>query len=159
VLDAAALSPDDARSLAGVAEITFITGDAQRSLELASRALDRDPCDVSAVQSLARAAGALQEDEAFASWRIANGLAPGDVAVASELARLAARRGQLPYAIWVMERLREFHPMLGVDYHITLAWLFIAAERLGEARLEAELAKVLDPDGAGVKELWEQLDQ
>jgi SAM-dependent methyltransferase len=157
VLDAAALSPDDARSLAGLSEISLLTGDGQRSLELAIGALERDPCEPSAVQSLARAAAALQQDEAFASWRIANGLEPADIAVASELSRIAANRGQLPYAIWVMERLREFHPMLGVDYHVTLAWLLIAAERAGEARLEAEIAKVMEPESPGVIELCKHL--
>jgi SAM-dependent methyltransferase len=158
VLDAATLSPEDARPLAGLAEISFITGDAQRSLELAIRALERDPCEPIAVQSLARAAGLLQEEEAFASWRIANGLEPADIGVASELSRIAANRGQLPYAIWVMERLRDFHSQLGVDYHVTLAWLLIAADRTGEARLEAEIAKVMEPESPGVKELCEHLE-
>jgi SAM-dependent methyltransferase len=157
VLDAATLSPDDARPLAGLAEISYITGDAQRSLELAIRALERDPCELIAVQSLARAAGSLQEEEAFASWRIANGLAPADIGVATELSRIAANCGQVPYAIWVMERLRDFHSQLGVDYHVTLAWLLVAADRVGEARLEAEIAKVMDPESLGVRELCEQL--
>jgi 2-polyprenyl-3-methyl-5-hydroxy-6-metoxy-1,4-benzoquinol methylase len=157
VLDAAALSPDDARSLAGLSEVSLITGDGQRSLELAIGALERDPCDPNAVQSLARAAASLQEDEAFAAWRIANALAPSDLGVATELSRLAAGRGQIAYAIWVMERLQSFHAALGVDYHVTLAWLYATAERLGDARLEAELARVKDPDSQGVKELWAHL--
>lgn len=158
VLDAAALSPDDARSLASLSEISFVTGEARRALELAMGALDRDPCDPSAVQSLARAAGAVIEDEAYASWRIANGLSPADVMVATELARRAAERSELGYAIWVLERLREFRPELGVDYHVTLAWLFVTAGRTGDARLEAELARVIAPESAGVKELWQHLE-
>jgi 2-polyprenyl-3-methyl-5-hydroxy-6-metoxy-1,4-benzoquinol methylase len=157
VLDAAALSPDDARSLAGLSEVSLITGDGARSLELAIGALERDPCDPNAVQSLARAAASLQEDEAFAAWRIANALVPSDLGVATELSRLAALRGQLPYAIWVMERLQSFHAELGVDYHVTLAWLYATAERLGDARLEGEIARVKDPDNQGVKELWAHL--
>jgi predicted TPR repeat methyltransferase len=158
VLDAAALSPDDARSLAGMSELTFATGDTPRSLELAIGALERDPCEPNAVQSLARAAESLQRDEAFASWRIANGLTPADIGVASEASRLAAERGEHMYAIWVLERLREFHGDLGVDYHVTLAWLYVNAGRLGEARLEGELARAQDPDSMGVKELWAHLD-
>jgi hypothetical protein len=157
VLDAAALSPDDARSLATLSEVSFATGDAPRSLELAIGAVERDPCEPNAVQSLARAAQSLERDEAFASWRIANGLAPADIAVASEASRLAAERGEHMYAIWVFERLREFHGDLGVDYHVTLAWLYESAGRLGEARLEAELARAKDPDSTGVKELWAHL--
>jgi hypothetical protein len=157
VLDAAALSPDDARSLASLSEISFVTGDAPRSLELAIGAVERDPCEPNAVQSLARAAETLQRDEAFASWRIANGLAPADIAVASEASRMAAARGEHMYAIWVFERLREFHGDLGVDYHVTLAWLYESAGRPGEARLEAELARAMDPESMGVKELWAHL--
>jgi 2-polyprenyl-3-methyl-5-hydroxy-6-metoxy-1,4-benzoquinol methylase len=158
VLDAAALSPDDARSLAGMSELSFATGDTPRSLELAIGALERDPCEPNAVESLARAAESLQRDEAFASWRIANGLTPADIGVASEASRLAAERGEHLYAIWVLERLREFHGDLGVDYHVTLAWLYVNAGRLGEARLEGELARAKDPDSMGVKELWAHLD-
>lgn len=157
VLDAATLSPDDARSLASLSEVLFVTGDAPRSLEIAIGALERDPCEPNAVQSMARAAQSLQRDEAFASWRIANGLAPGDIGVASEASRLAAERGEHMYAIWVLERLREFHGELGVDYHVTLAWLYVNAGRLGEARLEAELARAKDPESMGVKELWAHL--
>ncbi|HTV21379.1 MAG TPA: methyltransferase domain-containing protein [Polyangiaceae bacterium] len=157
VLDAAALSPDDARSLAGLSELSFATGDPKRSLELAIGAVERDPCEPNAVQSLARAAESLQRDEAFATWRIANGLAPADIAVASEASRLASERGEHMYAIWVLERLREFRGELGVDFHTTLAWLYVNAERVGEARLEAELARAKDPDAPGVKELWAHL--
>lgn len=157
VLEAAALSPDDARALAGLSELSFATGDAPRALELAIGAVERDPCDPGAVQSLARAAAGLQRDEAFTTWRIANGLAPADIGVASETSRMAAERGQHQYALWVLERLREFHGDLGVDYHVTLAWLYATAGRLGEARLEAELARAKEPESAEVKELWTHL--
>jgi 2-polyprenyl-3-methyl-5-hydroxy-6-metoxy-1,4-benzoquinol methylase len=157
VLDAATLSPDDARSLAGLAEVSYLTGDVSQSLELAIGALERDPCEPNAVQSLARAAANLKEDEAFAMWRIANGLSPADIGVASELSQRAAARGEHLYAIWVLERLREFHADLGVDYHVTLAWLYLGAGRPGDARLEAELARVKDPEAQGVKELWAHL--
>lgn len=157
VLQAAALSPGDARSLASLANISFAAGEHQRSLELAMGALERDPCDPGAMQCLARAAGVMLDDEAYASWRIANGLVPSDVEIATEVARRAAVRSDLRYAIWVLERVREFRPDLGVDYHVTLAWLYLTADRPGDARLEAELARVMDPESAGVKELWEHL--
>jgi SAM-dependent methyltransferase len=159
VLDAASLSPDSARSLAGLSEVSFLTGDAASSLELAIRALEHDPCEPSAVQSLARAAAGLREEEALAAWRIANSLAPADLSVAIELSRMAARRGELEYAVWVLERLREFHAELNVDYHVTLAWLYITADRQGDARLEAEIARVMDAESVGVKELWEHLGE
>jgi len=157
VLKAASLSPDDPRSLASLSEISLAAGEHQRSLELAMGALERDPCDPSAMQSLARAAGVMIDDEAYASWRIANGLVPSDVGIATEVARRAAARSELGYAIWVLERVRQFRPDLGVDYHLALAWLYVTADRIGDARLEAELARVMKPESAGVKELWEHL--
>jgi hypothetical protein len=107
---------------------------------------------------MAGAADRLQQPEAFASWRIANGLAPSDLASAIEASRLAAAHGELPYAIWVLERVRKFRDDLGADFHVTLAWLYAARERFGEARLEAELARVQEPDSAAVAELLEHLD-
>ena len=157
VLDAAALSPGNARTLAGLSEVSFITGEKQQAIELAISALEHDPCEPTAVQCLARAASTMGADDAFASWRIANGLTPGDVSVASELSCLAAQRGEMMYAIWVLERLREFRTDLGADYHVTLAWLYLNAGRAGEARLEAEIARVQDAEHQGVKELWAHL--
>lgn len=158
VLDAASLSPNDVRALASLAEISFVVGDGARALELSMSALERDPCDPAAVQCLARAAGEVRDDEAYASWRIANGLVPGDIDVATELARRAVARSDLSYAIWVLERLREFRENLSADYHVTLAWLYATAGRTGDARLEAELARVMEPLSTGVKELWEFLE-
>jgi tetratricopeptide (TPR) repeat protein len=157
LLDAAQQSPGHPRALAGLAEVSLITGDARQALTLAVRALETDPCDLRAVQVLASAAEHLEQPEAFASWRIANGLAPADLASASEVSRLAAAQNELPYAIWVLERVRAFRSDLSADFHITLAWLYAARERLGEAQLEVELARVKDPQSSAVAELLAHL--
>jgi len=158
LLDAAALGPGNARALTGLAEVSLLAGERAQALELAIKALERDPCELVAVQSLARAAEGLGEHDAYASWRIANGLAPADLATAIEVSRIAASRGELSYAIWVLERLRDFRSDLGADVHTTLSWLYLTANRAGEARLEAQLARVKDPDSPGVHELWAHLD-
>ncbi|HEU4577655.1 MAG TPA: methyltransferase domain-containing protein [Polyangiaceae bacterium] len=158
LLDAAQTSAGHPRALAGLAEISLLTGDARQALALAVRALETDPCELSAVQAMAGAADRLEQPEAFASWRIANGLAPSDLASAIEASRLAAAHGELPYAIWVLERVRRFRSDLGADFHVTLAWLYAARERFGQARLEAELARVQEPDSAAVAELLAHLD-
>jgi hypothetical protein len=107
---------------------------------------------------MAAAADQLQQPEAYASWRLANGLAPADLAGAIETSRLAAASGELAYAVWVMERVRLFRADLTADFHVTLAWLYAGWNRLGEARLEAELARVKAPDSPAVLELWSQLE-
>jgi tetratricopeptide (TPR) repeat protein len=157
LLEAARVAPNNARALAGLAELSLLSGDARQALELAVRALEQDPCDVVAMQALARGAQKLEQADAFASWRIANALAPADIETAIELSRLAAARGQLGYAIWVLERVRAFRDDLVADFHVTLGWLYVSHGRLGEARLEAELARVKEPGSSAVRELWAEL--
>jgi tetratricopeptide (TPR) repeat protein len=158
LLDAAQTSPGHPWALAGLAEASLISGDPHQALTLAVRALETDPCELRAVQVLAAGAEQLQQPEAYASWRLANGLAPADLPSAIETSRLAAARGELPYAVWVLERVRLFRDDLTADFHVTLAWLQAGRGRLGEARLEAELARVKSPDSPAVQELFAQLD-
>ena len=47
---------------------------------------------------------------------------------------------------------------LVADFHVTLGWLDVAHGRLGEARLEAELARVKEPESSAVRELWAELE-
>lgn len=153
LLEAARLSPGHPRALAGLAELSLISDDPRQALSLAVRALETDPCDARAVQVLASAADRLEQPEAFASWRLANGLAPADLGSAFEVSRLAAAHGEVPYAIWVMERVRAFRDDLNADFYVTLAWLYAARGCFGEARLEADLARVKAPDSSAVAEL------
>ncbi len=158
LLDAAQTSPGHPRALAGLAEASLVSGEPHQALTLAVRALETDPCEQRAVQVLAAGADQLQQPEAYASWRLANGLAPAELAAAIETSRLAASRGDLPYAVWVLERVRMFRDDLSEDFHVTLAWLYASRERLGEARLEAELARVKAPSSPAVQELLAHLD-
>jgi len=157
LLDAAQTSPGHPRALAGLAEVSLIADDPRQALSLAVRALETDPCDARAVQAMASAADRLDQPEAFASWRIANGLAPAELSSAFEVSRLAAAQGEIPYAIWVMERVRAFRDDLNADFYVTLAWLYAAHGRFGQARLEGELARIKAPDSSAVSELWAYL--
>jgi len=158
LLAAAALHPGHPRILAGLAEVSLVSGEKLQALSLAIRALENDPCELVAVQALARAADGLEQHDAFATWRIANGLGPADFETAIELSRSAANRGELAFAIWVLERLRDFGGELGAGFHETLSWLYVNAGRRGEAQLEAEVARVKAPDSDSVVELLAHLD-
>ncbi|HKO94469.1 MAG TPA: methyltransferase domain-containing protein [Polyangiaceae bacterium] len=157
LLDAARNTPEHVRALAGIAEVSLFSGEARRALLIAVQALESDPCDLHAVQALARAAHRLEQPEAVASWRLANGLAPADLASAIELARMSAVGGKLEFAIWVLERVRGYREDLPADFHVTLAWLYTSSGAGGEARLEAELARVKEPTSLAVAELLAHL--
>jgi tetratricopeptide (TPR) repeat protein len=156
-LQVLSFAPGSVRSRVGLAEISLATNERAQALELAVSALEGDPCNGSAVQAVARAAEGIRDVDAYATWRIANGLTPADFGAAIEVARSAAGLGELPFAIWVLERLRDFRADLTADFHVTLAWLYLGAGRAGEARLEAELARVKDAESGAVIELWAQL--
>jgi tetratricopeptide (TPR) repeat protein len=157
-LEAANLCPQNVPALVGLAELSLRSGELTQALELAIRALERDPCDVGAVRILARAGESLGQHDALATWRIANALDPSDLETAIELSRLAAGAGEFAYAIWVLERLRDFKHDLAADFHVTLSWLYLSTDRAGDARLEAQIARVKDPASSGVSELCAHLD-
>jgi len=157
LLDAAKGTPDHVRALAGIADVSLFSGDAHHALGIAVQALEGDPCDLRAVQALANAAHQLEQPEAVASWRLANGLAPSDLASAIELARRSAVSGEVQFAIWVLERVRGYRADLPSDFHVTLAWLYASHGSLGEASLEAELARVKEPGSLAVTELLAHL--
>jgi SAM-dependent methyltransferase len=157
LLEVLAFAPGSVRSRVGLSEFSLQSGEQPQALELAVSAVEADPCDGAAVQAVARAAEGLRDVDAYATWRIANGLAPADFDTAIEVARCAAGLGDLPFAIWVLERLRDFRADLPADFHVTLSWLYLTSGRGGDARLEAELARVKDADSAAVIELCAQL--
>jgi SAM-dependent methyltransferase len=155
---AARIAPESARPLAGLSLLSLQGDDRATALSLAVQALDCDPTEAFAAQALAESADSLQQEDALAAWRITSNLAPADLKAASELARHACARGDVAYAIGVLERLRQFRSDLGVDFHVTLAWLCLQAGRSGDARLEAEVARVMDPEAEAVLELWAELE-
>jgi len=159
LLDTAHSAPDHARALSGIADVSLFSGDAHHALRISVQALECDPCDLRAVQSLAHAAHRLEQPEAIASWRLASGLAPADLTSAIELARLSAASGEVEFAIWVLERVRGYREDLPSDFHVTLGWLYATHTRWGEARLEVELARVKEPASLAVAELLAYLGE
>jgi len=157
LLEVLSFAPSSVRSRVGLSEFSLQSGERAQALELAVSALEADPCDRAAVQAVARAAEGLRDVDAYATWRIASGLAPADFDTAIEVARLAASLGDLPFAIWVLERLRDFRADLPTYFHVTLSWLYLTAGRGGDARIEAEFARVKDADDAAVIELCAHL--
>lgn len=157
LLQAAEWQPLDPRPLAGLAEICLISNEPVEALHLAVRSVELDECYLPGARVLAKAAGEMKHEDSLTTWRLANSLAPGDLQTAIELARASSEQGELPYAIWVMERVRDFCGELGCDFHVTLAWLLMGAGRVGEAQVEAEIARVQRPDSASVADLWEHL--
>jgi tetratricopeptide (TPR) repeat protein len=158
LLSAARHAPASARPLAGLSLLSLVGNDRTSALSLAVQAIQNDPAEAAAAQALAEAAESLQQADALAAWRLTSSLAPADVRAASELARLAAERGDFAYAISVLERLRDFRADVGVDFHVTLGWLCLQAGRTADARLEAEMARVIDPDAGAVRELWARIE-
>jgi SAM-dependent methyltransferase len=158
LLGAAREAPSSARPLAGLSLLSLVANDRTSALSLAVQAIENDPAEAAAAQALAEAADSLQQADALAAWRLTSSLAPADVRAASELARLAAERGDFAYAISVLERLREFRADVGVDFHVTLGWLCLQAGRVADAQLEAEVARVMDPEGDAVRELWARIE-
>ena len=91
--------------------------------------------------------------DALNAWRIAVNLAPDDLEVATGLARASAARQNYGFAIHVFERLRGYDTALGLQFHVTLAWLLLADGRKNDAAVEARYAAAIAPDDAAVSEL------
>jgi SAM-dependent methyltransferase len=151
------LSTSDSRALSGLARVALATGEVDDALRLALDALQRDPTDASAHTAMAVAAEQLSLPDAWNSWRIAVNLAPDDLEVATGLARASAARQNYAFAIHVFERLRGYETTLGLQFHITLAWLLLADGRKNDAAVEARYAAAIAPDDAAVSELTDAI--
>jgi len=151
--EANALSDSDGRALCGLARVALATGEVHDALRLAIDALHRDPLDGSAHTVMAVAAEHLSPADAWNSWRIAVNLTPDDLEVATGLARASAARQNYGFAIHVFERLRGYDNALGVQFHVTLAWLLLADNRKNDAAVEARYAAAIAPEDPAVKEL------
>jgi len=147
------LSDSDGRALCGLARVALASGEVNDALRLAVDALQRDPIDGSAHTVMAVAAEQLSPPDAWNSWRIAVNLAPDDLEVATGLARSSAARQNYAFAIHVFERLRGYDTALGIQFHVTLAWLLLADSRKNDAAVEARYAAALAPDDPAVVEL------
>jgi len=147
------LSDSDGRALSGLARVALATGEVDDALRLAVDALQRDSTDAEAHTAMAVAAEHLSLPDAWNSWRIAVNLAPDDLEVATGLARASAARQNYAFAIHVFERLRGYDTALGLQFHVTLAWLLLADGRKNDAAVEARYAAAIAPGDAGVSEL------
>jgi tetratricopeptide (TPR) repeat protein len=144
------LSESDGRALSGLARVALATGEADDALHLALNAVQRDPTDAAAHTAMAVAAERLSLPDAWNSWRVALSLAPDDIEVATGLARASAARQNFAFAIHAFERLRGYDTTLGVQFHVTLAWLLLGDGRKKDAAREASFAAAIAPDDAAV---------
>lgn len=159
LFQAGELDPKDPRPLVGLSRISLITGSAHDALKLALDAVRLDPSDASATAAVARAAGHLQHPDAFTAWRLAAGLAPDDAAIATELARCAAERGDYAFGLAALTRLRQYAEAFSPSLHVTVAWLLIAEGHLADAVIEARTATALDASDPGLTALWQALSE
>jgi SAM-dependent methyltransferase len=147
------LAPRDGRGWTGLARLAIATGQIAEGLRLAEDAVRRDPTEPEPNALTALAAEQLGHASAFSAWRIASNLAPDDLGIATGLARVAAARRDLAFAISVFERVRDYGDALAPDFHVTLAWLLLANGRKNDAAVEARYAATIGPDAPGVTDL------
>jgi len=118
----------------------------------------REPTAASANTAMALAAEQLAHPDAFNAWRVAANLAPDDPDAATGLARVSAAKQNFAFAIQVLERLRGYGSVLGVQFHVTLGWLLLADGRKSDAAVEARYAATLAPSDPAVHELASALE-
>ncbi len=143
----------DGRALSGLARVALATGELDDAFRLALDALKRDPTEAAVNTAMALAAEQLSHPDAFNAWRVAANLAPDDPEAATGLARVSTAKENYSFAIQVFERLRGYGSALGVDFHVTLAWLLLADGRKSDASVEARYASALAPSDLAVTEL------
>lgn len=154
LMTAAALDPDDARPLAGLAELSFLTNDVPTALRLGLEAAQRDPCEPSASRIAAFAALALGHRDAMSAVRVANNLAPDDFDLARALSEAASRLGDGGPGVAALERVRAYGDDQGASLHVELSRALLAQGRRADAELEARLARARHPEDPEVIELW-----
>jgi SAM-dependent methyltransferase len=147
------LSDSDGRALSGLSRVALASGAVEDALRFALDALQRDPTDAATHTAMAVAAERLSLPDAWNAWRIAVNLSPDDLELATGLARASAARQNYAFAIHVFERLRGYDAALGLEFHVTLAWLLLADGRKNDAAVEARCAAAIAPEDEAVGEL------
>lgn len=149
-----ARAPDDARVLSTLAQLSMSMGSMDDAARFAIAAAERDPADPSVALALAQAVGdRLTAAEKIALWANAARLAPDDVDVAVALSRVAAGQSAYHIGIRALERVREYHPTLPGDFHLTLGWMYLMSARVEDALMECRLAKIVDAENPAIAEL------
>ena len=154
LLEIQARAPDDARVLSTLAQLSLGMGSLEDSARFAIAAAQRDPAQPAVAFALAQAVGdKLPPAERIALWSNAARLAPAHVDVAVALAQNAAAHAAYHIGIKALERVREYHPTLPADFHLTLGWMYLMSARVEDALMECRLAKVVDADNPAISEL------
>lgn len=157
LMAAAALDNADARPLAGLAELSFLTNDLPTALRLGLDAVQLEATEPTAARVAAFAALALDHQDAMSAIRVANNLAPDDFDVARALSEAAACLGDGGPGVAALERVRSYGDDVGAALHVELARALFAQGRRADAELEARLARARHPDDPEVIELWNSL--
>lgn len=152
------LAPDDARPLIGLGRIALAGGATAEALSFALDALERDPTEAAACTLAALCADTLNHPDAIMTWRTASDLAPDDLILAREFASAASRLGDHALALHVLGRV-EGYGSPEPAYHLTRAWLLLAASRKDEARIEARIAQARSADPVELSELLKAIQQ
>jgi SAM-dependent methyltransferase len=134
------LAPTDARPLVGLGRIALASGATADALHLALDAIECDATEALACALAAYAADSLGHPDAFTAWRAATNLAPDDINLACQFARSASGRGDHGLGLQNLERV-ERYGQPEPAYHLTRAWLLLAAGRKHEAAIEARIAE------------------
>ncbi len=154
LLEIQARAPDDARVLSTLAQLSLGMGSMEDAARFAIAAAQRDPAEPSVAHALAVAVGdKLSPAEKIALWSNAARLAPGDVDIAVALSRCAASIDAYHIGIKALERVREYHPTLPADFHLTLGWMYLMSARVEDALMECRLATIVDSDNPAIAEL------
>lgn len=154
LMEVQAREPDDARVLAGLARLSLGMGATEDASRFAIAAAQRDSANPQVALSLAQAVGVnLTPAESIALWSNVVRLAPSSVDVAVNLARTAAAHEAYHVGITALERVREYHPSLSADFHLTLGWMYLMSSRVEDSLMECRLAMVVEPDNEASGEL------
>jgi SAM-dependent methyltransferase len=151
------IQPNDARPLAGLAQVALAMGHTDDAKVLCAKAMELDPSDVSAAAVFALTIDTAALDGAVGAWRAANNLAPDNLDFAVRLADAATRRNEPTLAVHVLERLRSYGDDHGPALHVAMASALRAAGRLLDARLEARMALARAPQEPSVVKLCRDL--
>lgn len=139
-LRAAELDPDDPRPGVGLSQVSLAVGDRAQARELAQRAVERDPAELTAQAALASVLETESPGEALTVWRSAASLAPDDFGIAVRIADVAVKSGVPEHGVSALRRLRAYGAPLGAEFHLALAQALEAAGQHDDAALERRLA-------------------
>jgi SAM-dependent methyltransferase len=151
------LSPEDPRPLAGLARISLAMNDMTEASHFAAAAGRLDPTEIDVACTLALVAERTRPETAKNLWLTASNLAPDSLEIAQNLAQAAAESRDFDVALWAFERVRGYGDDHGVELHVALASALVAADRLADALLEAQLAEKVSPGDPRILALLAQL--